>query len=285
MAMAVARADRVAFAGDDGLLGAVEIGDPDLSVGEPAGDVDRVCVAPDHHAHDARAGVGGRLHGFTALRHHLDRVLETDGPAGRQGAVLADRVPGHDRRFDAQPLNRVQHHHGEREGRQLGVAGFGQLLERGVEQQAGDIAPGGFAGVVDHLPRGVLRPRSAHPRPLGALAGEHERWQGSKPPGGSWGEDAAGVRGFDPAGRRFVTGMLGGARPDGGTGRRDGLKLRSEGSAASGSGHKIPAQVGCAFRLLGSSRQQVAGFVVQVVVQDSGSGTGVLTVLSSERRG
>ena len=37
--------DRVGLAGDHGLLGAVEVGDPHLAVGQPAGDVDGVGVA------------------------------------------------------------------------------------------------------------------------------------------------------------------------------------------------------------------------------------------------
>ena len=73
----------------------------------------------------------------------------------------------------------------EGEGGQLGVAGLGQLVEGGVEQQAADVPAGGLGGVVDHLPRRVLGPGTAHPRPLGPLAGEHEGRHTREPPGGS----------------------------------------------------------------------------------------------------
>ena len=75
-------------------------------------------------------------------------------------------------RLDAQPLDGVGDEQAEGEGGQLGVSGLGQLVEGGIEQEVADVSAGGLRGVVDDLPRRMVDPGTAHPRPLRPLAGE-----------------------------------------------------------------------------------------------------------------
>ena len=142
---------------------------------------------PGNHRHHSRLGVGGGLHGLAPLGDQPHAVLEAEGPAGGQGAVLPDRVAGDSGGLDAQPLDGVDDEQAEGEGGELGVSGLGQLLERGVEQEVGDVPAGGLRGVVDDLPRRMVGPGTAHPRPLGTLAGEDEGRHSREPPGGQSG--------------------------------------------------------------------------------------------------
>ena len=131
-------------------------------------------------------------------------------PAGGQGAVLADGVAGDAGGLDAQPLDGVDDQQAEGEGGQLGVAGLGELVEGSVEQQAADVPAGGLGRVRDHLPRRVIGPGAAHPRPLGTLAGEDEGRHYGEPPGvgGRMGTEVSADKGSDPLGDQYVTAML-----------------------------------------------------------------------------
>ena len=84
-------------------------------------------------------GVSGRLHGVAPLGDHPHAVFESDGAARRQRAVFTYRMSGDAGGLDAEPLDGIGHEQAEGEGRQLGVARLGQLVEGGVEEQATDV--------------------------------------------------------------------------------------------------------------------------------------------------
>ena len=86
-----------------------------------------------------------------------------------------------------EPLDGVEHHEAEGEGRQLGVAGLGQLVERGVEQQVGDVPTGRLGRVVDHLPRGW----AVQGRPI---PGRWAPWPGNTKAGTVWGTSWGSIR-------------------------------------------------------------------------------------------
>ena len=105
-------------------------------------------------------------------------------------AVYSPRLcPAQKLRFDAEPLDGVEHHQAGHERGELGVAGVLQLVGVGVAEQRVEIALGVLAGLVDQLPAVVLAPRPTHAGTLRSLAGEDEgehraerrRWPWSVP--------------------------------------------------------------------------------------------------------
>ena len=81
---------------------------------------------------------------------------------GGQRGVLAEAVAGAEARFEAEPLDGVEHHQARHERGELRVAGVLQLLGVGVEQQPADVALGDLRCLVDELPALVIDPGSAH---------------------------------------------------------------------------------------------------------------------------
>ena len=113
-------------------------------------------------------------HGVAPGHDQLDPVLERQRAAGHQGGVLAETVPGARRRREAQPLHRIEDDQAEYRGGQLGVLGPRQLLNGGLEQEIGQVAPGRLGCLPDELPRGVVDPGLAHSGLLRTLSWEGE---------------------------------------------------------------------------------------------------------------
>ena len=174
LACTLAAADAVGRPGDHDLAGGVEVGDPHVVVGAPAGDLDLIVVEAEHGGHRARALEAGVVHRVGPLDDEADAVVEAERAGGRERRVLAEAVAGAEARLDAEAFDGVEHHQARDERRQLGVAGVLQLVGVGVEQQLADVAPGDLARLVDELPALVVDPRSTHAGTLRSLTGERE---------------------------------------------------------------------------------------------------------------
>ena len=106
--------------------------------------------------------LAGSGHGLAAGDDQLDAVVEAQRPAGDEGGVLAQAVAGAGRRCEPDALDGVEHHQAEHGCGQLGVLGLGELLNRGPEQQPGQVAAGRGRCLLDDFPRGVVDPRFTH---------------------------------------------------------------------------------------------------------------------------
>ena len=146
---------------------------------------------PEQGGHGAGGLLAGPGHGVAAGHDQLDPVLEGQGAAGHQRGVLAQAVAGAGGGGEAEALHRIEDDQAEHGGGQLGVLGPGQLLNRRLEQEVGQVAPGGLRCLPDELPRGVVDPWLAHSGPLRTLSWEGEnqhcydvsvRRTGSEPP-------------------------------------------------------------------------------------------------------
>ena len=160
LAWAPALLDAVGRAGDHDLTRCVEVGDPDLGIGEVAGHLDLVVVEAEHRGHRARAFAAEPASCIAAARSEtrFDALLEAQGSRGGQCGVLAERVTGAEARVDAESFDGVEHHEARDEGGQLRIAGVAELIGVGVEQQRSDVATRHLAGLVDEFPALVFGP-------------------------------------------------------------------------------------------------------------------------------
>ncbi len=95
-------------------------------------------------------------------------------PLATKRGVLAQAVPGAGGGGEAQPFNGVEHDEAEHRGRQLGVLGAGELLDRRLQQEVRQVPSGRFRRFLDELPRGVVDPGFAHAGSLRTLSWEGE---------------------------------------------------------------------------------------------------------------
>ena len=148
--------------GDDDLAGRVVVGHPHVALGPLARGLGVVVGDAEQRGHRARRLFAGAGHGLAPRHDEADPVLEAEGAAGHQRGVLAEAVAGAGGWREADPFDRVEHDQAEDGRGQLGVLGLGELLDRRVEEQAGQVPPGGLRRLVDHLPGRVIDPRSPH---------------------------------------------------------------------------------------------------------------------------
>ena len=158
--------DSVGVSGDDNLARCVVVGDPHVAAGAQAGRVDLIVLEPEHRSHSAGSVLGRDLHGLAALGDEAHRVREIEGAGRGQRAVLAEAVPGVGRGFTTDSTDRVEHHHAQHEGGELGIAGLFELVGIGVQQQGLDVATRGVGCFGDKFPRRVIVPGCAHRRLL-----------------------------------------------------------------------------------------------------------------------
>jgi len=71
-------------------------------------------------------------------------------------------VAGAGRGLDTEALDGVQDDQAEGQRGELGVAGLGQLVGTGVEEQVLQVPARHLGGVGDHVPRRVVLPRLTH---------------------------------------------------------------------------------------------------------------------------
>ena len=160
--------------GDHDLARSVVVGHPDVVVGTPACDVDLVVVEAEHGGHRAGLCQAGVVHRRAALAHEPDPVVEAERAGGGERGVLAEAVAGAVAGFDAETLDRVEHHQARHERRQLGIAGVLEFVGVGVAEQGADVAAGDVAGLVDQFPALVIAPGQPHAGALRPLAREGE---------------------------------------------------------------------------------------------------------------
>ena len=153
-------------AGDDDLARRIEVGDPHIAVGAPAGNLDLVVVEPEHRCHGAGVLDSGLMHGVCAFDDQTHTLVEAQCARCRQRGVLAEAVARAEARLETETFCRVEHHQARHERRQLRVAGVAQLVGVGIEQEVADIAFGNVGRLVDELPAFVFDPWPAHTRSL-----------------------------------------------------------------------------------------------------------------------
>ncbi len=117
---------------------------------------------PEERGHGSGRFLAGPGHGFAAGDHELDPVVEPESAAGHQRGVLAEAVAGTGGRREPDALDGVEDDQAEHGGGQLGVLGLGQLLDRRLQQQVGQVAIRGRRSFFDDLPRRVVDPRFTH---------------------------------------------------------------------------------------------------------------------------
>ena len=152
--------------GDDHLSRRVVVRHPDVAFGPLAGGRRVVVGDPEQGGHRPGMVLAGPGHGLAPGDDESEPVFEGHGTAGHQAGVLAQAVPGAGRRREAEALDGVEHDQALGEGRQLGVGRRGQLLHGRLDEEVGQVEPGGVTGFADDLPRGVVDPRPSHARPL-----------------------------------------------------------------------------------------------------------------------
>ena len=106
--------------------------------------------------------LAGPGHGLAPGDDQLNAVVEAQRSAGHQGGVLAQAVAGAGGRGQPDPLHRIEHDQAEHGGRQLGVLGLGELFDRRVEEEVGQVAVGRSRCLLHDFPRGVVDPRFTH---------------------------------------------------------------------------------------------------------------------------
>ena len=167
-------------AGDDGLLGIVEVDGLDgLAHGRRGGGTALAHgggVQAQDGGHGADAHRHGVLHGLRAEAHQRQGIGQAQRLGGDQGAVLTQRMTGHDGGLQAglgQPGAVAGDAGGQHHG--LGVGGQVQLFLGAVLDQAADVlAQGGRRLLEGAAHFGVIAPGVQHAHGLRPLAGEHE---------------------------------------------------------------------------------------------------------------
>ena len=89
--------DALGRAGDHDLAGRVEVGDPHVAVGPPAGDLDLVVVEAEDRGHRARAVAAGVVHRLGPLGDEAHALVEAERAGGGERGVLAEAVAGAER--------------------------------------------------------------------------------------------------------------------------------------------------------------------------------------------
>ncbi len=135
--------DGVGSAGDHHLPRRVVVGDPDVALGAHAGRLGVVVGDAEEGRHRPRRLLAGTGHGLAARHHQLDPVLEAESAAGDERGVLAQAVTGAGGGREPDALDRVEHDQAEHGRGQLRVLGLGQFLNRGVQEEVGQVSLGG----------------------------------------------------------------------------------------------------------------------------------------------
>ncbi len=154
--------DTVGGAGDHGLAGGVDVGDPELETVGPypfGQSAHLVQGRGDEDAHGALAGLGGLAHGPAPGGDEYGRLGHGERAGGDQGGVLAQAVPraGGHRAAEHVAAHRLgMGDHGEAEHGELGQVGTAQPIARGVQQKFLDVLSGHLGDVLGQFPgRGV----------------------------------------------------------------------------------------------------------------------------------
>ena len=133
--------------------------------------------------------VGGGLGEIGAPSGEADAVVDGDGSGGDQGGDLPERVAGERDDLDVGGVGEYRadgfpDHQRREQDRELGVAGAGEVVGTGVEEQRRQRLAERGLRAVDHRPCRLALPRHAHAGCLGPLAGEHHcDAQQKQPPG------------------------------------------------------------------------------------------------------
>jgi hypothetical protein len=163
--------DRLVFARDDDLPGAVVVGRPDAE-DLAAEQLHLLVLKPE----DGRHGAGPQLrrfgHGEAALADETDRLAGPQRAHGGEGCELAHRVPDHDVRRDPALAQRGENREAGGHQRRLLHLRVYELLERRLEAEPFEVEPRGLASYAVDLTGGGngLRDVASHPRLQGPLA-------------------------------------------------------------------------------------------------------------------
>ncbi|MEY3342204.1 MAG: hypothetical protein RLZZ269_2115 [Actinomycetota bacterium] len=167
--------DSVGRAGDHDLSGCVEVGDPDVRVGSPTGDLHQLVVQSENGRHGPGVVLSGVVHRRGPFVHEANPVVESERARGRESGVLAETVAGAETRLEPESLDGVENHQARHERRELGVAGVAQFLGISVEQEVAHVATRDVGCLGHQFPTFVFDPGATHAGSLRTLAGEGER--------------------------------------------------------------------------------------------------------------
>ena len=182
-------ADRRGVAGDDRLLGGIEVGGRhDLAArGLFAGGLDLLRGKPDDRRHGTHTGRNRLLHEAPALPDEPQGVGECQRSGGHVGGILADRMPRRECGL-REPLRRAGLELPQRsdrvgQDRRLRIDRRAELFLRTLETKRRQRESEDRVGFRENAPRGLrsLAERLAHPDELRALPGEEKGERHTEP--------------------------------------------------------------------------------------------------------